>query len=85
MSNTADAMRAFQGRTSQALIDRVGYPDRQEQVLDKTAYYWGTDGKDDENAAVCQLKAVAGSDRIIVDTSIYGNIIGCEQTVKQLR
>lgn len=85
MQDTASAMGSFKGRPLDDLIARVGYPDKQEAVVDKTAYYWGTNGVNDENAYVCQLKAVAGKDRIIVDTSIYGNIGGCESTIKRLR
>lgn len=85
IQNTADALSAYEGRDIQSLIDRVGFPDRQETVLDKTAYYWGDQGVNDEYAEVCQLKAVAGADRIIVDTSVYGNIAGCERTIKKLR
>lgn len=83
--NTRDALASYRGRSLDSLIAKVGYPDRQEPVVDKIAYYWGTDGKEDENAAVCQLKAVAGADKIIIDTSIYGNIAGCEVTIKRLR
>lgn len=85
IQDTADALSAFEGRPLQELIDRLGYPDKQETVVDAIAYYWGTSGMESENAAVCQIKAVAGEDRIIRVTSVYGNIAGCEQTIKGLR
>jgi hypothetical protein len=85
VEQVATGMRGFQGRSIDDLVARVGYPDRQERVIDKTAYYWGTAGVDDPNAATCQLKAVAGEDKIIVDTSVYGNPMGCEATVRKLR
>lgn len=85
VGNTAVALRQFQGGSVQSLIARLGYPDKQEAVLDKTAYYWNTQGVNDPDAATCQIKAVAGADKIVVDTSLYGNIYGCEPVLKRLR
>lgn len=64
---------------------RFGYPDRQEQVLDATAYYWGTASVESEYGPTCQVKAVAGTNNIIKDSSIFGDPLGCDLVLKQLR
>lgn len=79
--DAAKMLRTFRGQPIDTLVSVAGYPDRQEPVLDRTAYFWG---EDHEEGPVCILKVVAGPDRIIVDTSAYGNIDGCQPLVKSL-
>ena len=81
-SDVAKLLAQYHGKPVDSLIKAIGYPDRQEPVIDKTAYYWGSDHED---GPVCIIKAVAGQDKLIVDTSAYGNIIGCNAPAKRLK
>lgn len=76
------SIRAYRGKPMTTLTAVLGYPDRQEKVMDATAYYWG---EDQETGASCVWKAVAKDDGIIIDTSVFGNIWGCEQDTRRLQ
>jgi hypothetical protein len=82
INQSARAIGSYEGRPLDDLIARIGYPDRQERVADKIAYFWG---QDHDDGPVCIWKAVAGADRIIIDTSVYGNIDGCERPTRMLQ
>jgi len=82
ISQSRDAISAFQGRPLAELTARLGYPDKQEKVLDATAYFWG---EDHDEGPVCVWKAVANGSGIVVDTSVYGNIDGCGGDTKKLQ
>ena len=80
--DVAKLLREYRGSSIEALVEPLGYPDHQEPILDKTVYLWG---EDHEDGPVCIVRAVAGADKVVVDTHAYGNILGCDQIAKRLK
>lgn len=50
--------------------------------MDATAYFWG---EDHDTGPVCVWKAVADATGRVIDTSVYGNPMGCANGTTKLK
>lgn len=82
ISESGAAISAYEGGPVSAVIDRIGYPDREEKIAGKTVYFWG---QDMETGPSCVWKVVTEDDGTVIDGSVYGNIYGCEARTRRLQ
>lgn len=69
-----DLMSEYKGRPVNELLDLIGYPNKQEQVLDLLVLEGGYDS---EEGMSCQWWVTIDSNRIIQEVRIFGNDWGC--------
>ena len=72
-----DGMNRLIGQPTQVAFDRLGYPDRKEQIEDRTVYYWGT------TYDPCSFKVVTVAGYVQTWDG-YGSPSGCAAYLKGL-
>ena len=75
-----DLMSEYKGKPVQDLLDLIGYPNKQEQVLDRIVLEGGYDS---DAGMSCQWWITVDSKRIIQEVRIFGNEWGCGDLRKQ--
>lgn len=78
----AKLMAQYVGRPAKELVDALGDPTDQKQILDDIVI---TGGFDSEDGPSCTWKIIADENRIIKDVSVFGNPWGCGPIAKKLR
>lgn len=70
-------MNRLVGQRAQVAFDRLGYPDRKQDIEGRTVYYWGT------SLEPCSFKIVTQSG-VIRSWDGYGSPAGCSIYLKGL-
>lgn len=78
----AKLMAQYKGRPAKELVDALGDPTDQKQILDDIVISGGFDSEDGPS---CTWKIIADENRIIKDVSVFGNPWGCGPVAKKLR
>lgn len=80
-----DKMSAYNGQPVSTLIDKLGFPTRQDTIAGQTVYIWTTGQMIEGTSYACTIRAILDSQNIITRWDYQGNEGGCARYASMLR
>jgi hypothetical protein len=79
-----EKMKPNVGQPASALIAKLGYPTREEQVAGHKAFAWSSGQVVEGTSYSCTLRAILDAQDVISAWDFQGNERGCEQYAMRL-
>jgi hypothetical protein len=73
-----DKMKGYLGQPASALITKLGYPTRQDEIAGKKIYVWAVTGMYRGTSHDCTIRAILNPDDTISSYDFGGNEAACE-------
>jgi hypothetical protein len=71
-------LKPLVGQPANAMIAKLGFPDRQDQIAGKKVYVWAVSGASEGTTYSCTIRAILGDGDIIENIDWGGNEGACE-------
>lgn len=79
-----DRMPTYVGQPASVLIDKLGYPTRQDNVAGRKVYIWSIANMVDGTNYGCTIRAIIDDQEVVINWDYQGNEGGCSHLAAKL-